>query len=440
MAGQFDNIHPSLSFEKALGILATPEEDLDLSSDYYMAVCHLLNFPGDRTEDALLNIASNESDTQAIRLARRKSLEILGRLGCSRALPVLARCLDDSDPYLVENAVWSLLQIGSNDPEVHQRLMDLLVENQSNQRIIIQCLAGLDVQDAVDVIQQCLKSPTDSVRTAAGSALCRLTGDRGYLDALEPLLFSVSQMDRQMVIEDLADCGGIELLDSILKSPVSPVFRLRFVQAVLPPLETSLTAKWNLLDVLDQILTDSPDSLLLRQTLDKEMSTSEYLEGLFSNDFARCYQCLLYLSGVDGSKLGPLLLQQWNDRAFNDYGAHYFFVRLIGLVSSWPDDMISILEKLLLEAVDNLRPQFSKSRPAALLSLLNLSSKQLSSHFLIDILESSNSSWQLQYAALMVAEQLPEREQLILHQHLGAEGHLSAAHAYVRKKLSRVLA
>ena len=440
MAGQFDNIHPSLSFEKALGILATPEEDLDLSSDYYMAVCHLLNFPGDRTEDALLNIASNESDTQAIRLARRKSLEILGRLGCSRALPVLARCLDDSDPYLVENAVWSLLQIGSNDPEVHQRLMDLLVENQSNQRIIIQCLAGLDVQEAVDVIQQCLKSPTDSVRTAAGSALCRLTGDRGYLDALEPLLFSVSQMDRQMVIEDLADCGGIELLDSILKSPVSPVFRLRFVQAVLPPLETSLTAKWNLLDVLDQILTDSPDSLLLRQTLDKEMSISECLEGLFSNDFARCYQCLLYLSGVDGSKLGPLLLQQWNDRAFNDYGAHYFFVRLIGLVSSWPDDIISILEKLLLEAVDNLRPQFGKSRPAALLSLLNLSSKQLSSHFLIDILESSNSSWQLQYAALMVAEQLPEREQLILHQHLGAEGHLSAAHAYVRKKLSRVLA
>ena len=209
MAGQFDNIHPSLSFEKALGILATPEEDLDLSSDYYMAVCHLLNFPGDRTEDALLNIASNESDTQAIRLARRKSLEILGRLGCCRALPVLARCLDNSDPYLVENAVWSLLQIGSNDPVVHQRLMDLLVENQSNQRIIIQCLAGLDVQEAVDVIQQCLKSPTDSVRTAAGSALCRLTGDRGYLDALEPLLFSVSQMDRQMVIEDLADCGGI---------------------------------------------------------------------------------------------------------------------------------------------------------------------------------------------------------------------------------------
>ena len=126
------------------------------------------------------------------------------------------------------------------------------------------------------------------------------------------------------------------------------------------------------------------------------MSISEYLEGLFSNDFARCYQCLLYLSGVDGSKLGPLLLQQWNDRAFNDYGAHYFFVRLIGLVSSWPDDIISILEKLLLEAVDNLRPQFSKSRPAALLSLLNLSSKIILS-FLIDILESSSSSWQLQW-------------------------------------------
>ena len=442
MTSKFNNIHPGLSFENALSILETPESDLEFSSDYYMAVCHLLNFPGARTEDALLTVANNESDTQATRLARRKSLEILGRLGCNRALPVLIKCLDHSDPYLVENAVWSLLQLGCDDHAVHQRLMDLLVENQVNQRILIQCLAGLDVQKAVDAIQQCLKSSTDSVRTAAGSALSRLTDDRFYLKALEPVLFSASQMDRQMVMEDIADCKGIELLGSVLKSPVSPVFRLRFVQAVWPsPAAGTSTLDFKLVSVLDQILTDSPDSLLLKQGLhiESNVSVSDCFEALFSNDFARCYQSLLRLSCVEGSKLWPLFLQQWNDRAFNDYGAHYFFVRLIGFVASWPAEGVCVLEKLLLEAVENLRPQFSKSRPVALLSLLDLSPQTISWPWLLVLLESPDSPWQLQYAVLMVVDRLAGQYQSALQHYLDDSKKISITHPFVCEKLACIL-
>ena len=443
MTGKFNNIHPGLSLESALSILATPEKDLESSSDYYMAVCHLLNFPGVRTEDALLTVSNNESDTQAIRLARRKSLEILGRLGCRRALPALTISLDHSDPYLVENAVWSLLQLCCDDHDVHQRLIELLVQNQVNQRILIQCLAGLGVQEAIDAIQQCVKSPTDSVRTAAISALCRLTGDRRSLNVLEPVLFSDSQMDRQMVIEDLADCKGIELLGSVLKSPVSPVFRLRFVQAVWPSPEAGTsTVKSDLVTVLDQILIDSPDSLSLKQRLNIEstVSISDSFEGLFSNDFSRCYQSLVRLSCIEGSKLWPLYLQQWNDRAFNDYGAHYFFVRLIGLVPSWPADSICILENLLLEAVENLRPQFGKSRPVALLSLLDLSPQAISWHRLVDILESPSSPWQLQYAVLMVIERLAGQYQSALQDYLDDSGKISITHPFVCDKLDCIVA
>ena len=126
MPGTFDNIHPTLTQESALRILVSPEEDLEFSSDYYMAVSHLLNFPGAQTEDALLEIAKNESRSQAIRLARRKSLEVLARLGCTRALPVVVQCLNHDDPYLVENAVWALLQLGCQDSNAHQRLIELL--------------------------------------------------------------------------------------------------------------------------------------------------------------------------------------------------------------------------------------------------------------------------------------------------------------------------
>lgn len=438
MSGAFDNIHPTLSFEGALNILAEKENNLKCSSDYYMAVSHLLNFPCQRTEDVLLGVASNESDSQAVRLARRKSVEVLGRFGCKRALPILAKCLDHSDRYLVENAVWSLLQIGCQDPTIHQRLIGLLDEDQGNQRIIIQCLAGLAVRDATDMIQKCLKSPVVSVQTAAGSALCRLLGDRSYVSDLKPVLFSASQMDRQMVIEDLADCKGIELIDSVLKSPVSPVFRMRFVQAVSSEQSANSSTRFSLIDKLDQILVDSPKSLLLSSCFDGYASVKDYFDGLFSNDFARCYHCLGRLSDMEGRIIWPIFLQKWYESAFNDYGAHYFFLRLVGLASGWPAECVSRLEDILLEAVDNRRPQFSKSRHIALLSYFNLSPEKITADFLLRIIEPSDRSWQLQYAVLMIAEQLQVERVVLLHEYFG-DRKTTSLHPFVQAKLIRFL-
>ena len=434
MPGTFDNIHPNLTKESALRILVSPEEDLEFSSDYYMAVSHLLNFPGAQTEDALLEIAKNESRSQAVRLARRKSLEVLARLGCTRALPVVVQCLNHDDPYLVENAVWALLQLRCQDSNAHQRLIELLEENKANQRVVIHCLAGLDVQGAVEAIQKCLQSPDVSIRSSAGSALCRLTNDRSYVFDLEPSLFSKSQMDRQMVIEDLADCKGIELLGLVLKSPVSPVFRLRFVQAVCSTDQSASVKGFNLVDLLDQILIDSPESLTLNQAFSENTTVNECFEGLFSNDFARCYHCLAKLSSKGGDELWPYFSEQWYNRAFNDYGAHYFFLRLIGFASDWPSDHIQELQELLIDAVNNLRPQFSKSRPIALLSLYALSPEKISSDWLVQILASPNSGWQLQYAALMIAQQSCSQSHVVLHADHEIAEKLASSHPFVKLK------
>ena len=65
MSGLFDNIHPELTCDHALRILATPVEKLESQSDLYTAASHLINCPGSRTElalmaDALWRVAEQE--------------------------------------------------------------------------------------------------------------------------------------------------------------------------------------------------------------------------------------------------------------------------------------------------------------------------------------------------------------------------------------------
>ena len=51
-SNSYDNIHPGLSHHDALAILEQSLDSLDSASDYYMAAAHLVNFPGDKTEEA----------------------------------------------------------------------------------------------------------------------------------------------------------------------------------------------------------------------------------------------------------------------------------------------------------------------------------------------------------------------------------------------------
>ena len=73
MKGLFDNIHPELSQDNAIEILSRNPEDLSCASDYYMAVSRLINYPGERTELALIEFLSSSSIEDSILLAKRNS-------------------------------------------------------------------------------------------------------------------------------------------------------------------------------------------------------------------------------------------------------------------------------------------------------------------------------------------------------------------------------
>ena len=90
------------------------------------------------------------------------------------------------------------------------------------------------------------------------------------------------------------------------------------------------------------------------------------------------------------------------DKAHNDYGAHYFLMRLFGLVEGWTDEELHHIRKILSDAISEKRPQFRKSPPAALLSYARLF-PDLCMCFLDHCLSADNNlSWDMHYAGLLV--------------------------------------
>lgn len=403
--GRFDNIHLGLSQEEALRILTLPEEQLESASDYYMAASHLINFPGGATEAALIGLVVDGGDQQSKRLARRKAVEVLGRLKVQEALPAITACLDSDDAYLVENTAWALEQLGCDDPGVHQRLIDLLGDEQQNRRVLIQSLASLGIEEALPSIRTLLNDPVPGVRGAALAAVARLSGRLDQVSALEDHLTLPNQMDRQSAIQDVIDCCAGQLLPSVLKAPVSPVFRMRAFKALWPE-SASRYQNLELLETLDRLLLDDPDHLVLVHRYDDQPDDAFLIQEFFGTDFSRCYLALQTLRSRPPMLIWPLLRMRWQQEAHNDYGAHYFFIRLFGTIQFWPEDAKEVLQEWLLEAVETQRPQFMKSKPAAILALAALSPDVCALHLMRWLDPQQMPFWEARYAAAMAAMSL----------------------------------
>ena len=399
-SNSYDNIHPGLSHHGALAILEQSLDSLDSASDYYMAVAHLVNFPGNKTEEALLRLIETSSSEQAVNLARRKAVEVLGRLGVQRAIPSIGRCLRSNDHYLVENAAWALLQLNCQDVELHQAMLPLLNDPGQSRRVLIQALVGLEVHAALPVLQSLQDEANPGVRGAALAGVAQLSGDGSRLQELEDHLTLPNQMDRQSAIQDLIDCRATYLLPSILKAPVSPVFRLRALRTLWPG-QDKAHAGLDLLTCLDSLMWDQPEVLVLAHCYDTEPTTIFLFEEFFGTDFSRCYLALSTLKHRPAEELWPIFWKRWQEDAYNDYGAHYFFIRLLGSLDDWPSAATSTIESLLLEAMHSKRPQFSKSKVAACLTL-NKHFPDIWFKSVQQLLSSDlTASWELRYAALM---------------------------------------
>ena len=414
--GRFNNIHPGLDQEESLRILSLPVAELEASSDRYMAAAQLLNFPGRQSEQALLQLLAEVDETQATQIAKRKAVEVLARLGCRDAIKSIGMCLISDDHYLVENAAWALHQLGCQDQGIINQMVALLADCRQNRRVLIQSLAGLRVVQALPEISALQDDDRPGVRGAAIAAVVTLAGSRDRILSLGEQLFLPNQMDRQSAIQDVIDAGAQELLEEIMRTPVSPVFRMRAVRLLWPEAQP-LCNGLSLLDTLDSLLLDSPESLQLVHSYGEKQENLFLINEFFGTDFSRCYLALQTLACEAGEHLWPLLEQRWLEDAHNDYGAHYFFIRLFAMVANWGPEKTKV-ENHCEDAIFNRRPQFTKSRPAAILALLRLQPERLNALIpqLLDPVVESN--WECRYASWMAVAQMITKGLSIGTQHV----------------------
>lgn len=411
MTGRFDNIHQGLSCDEARRIIALPVDQLESQSDLYMAAAHLINCPCPETEAALIELLESEEIAQSVVIAKRKSVEVLARLKARQAVTAIGKCLWSDDAYLVENSAWALQQLDCRQLDLIKRLQELLSDERQNKRVLIQALAHLEVVEAAGAIACFQDDSNPGVQGAAIAALAQLGHSRESLEVLAEHLFLPNQMDRQCAVQDLIDAKADAFVPEILRAPISPVFRLRALRQLRG---ADAPSSGQYLAEFDQVFEDNPDRLQLVHHYDAPPERTFLLNELFNTDFSRCYLALRSLSCCDADELWPLIEAVWQEKGWNDYGAHYFILHLFGLRSNWPATALATIEALLQEAIHNQRPQFRKSRPAAILSYSVLFPKQFLDHCQSWLSSTEMPMWECRYACWLALErifnQLPPAE------------------------------
>ncbi|NJL66477.1 MAG: HEAT repeat domain-containing protein [Microcoleus sp. SM1_3_4] len=391
-----------LTEDQAIALLQTPTEQLAAPTEHYVAVAHLINFPTERSINALIEVVQNSTtDDMYDRITRRKALESLGRLQAKVALPVIRGCLGDEDCYTVENAVWAIGEIGTEDREILEEIAQLLEQPDRSYRTIIQTLAKLNYQPATDRIKKFVTADDEPICSAAISAICRLTGDSSQISQVVAFLQHQSVNARRACIQDLIDANYYDAIPQIARCPVSLVFRLRGIRLLANAGMAAGKISFAAVEPhLDSVIRDRPQDLDLVHEYDLKPTLDFVINELYHTDFGRCYLASKTLLEVYPEEAPDAILKTWEKEAHNDYGAHYHAIKLLGWLK------YDRAYDLFVEALHNISPQFQKSRAAAAIALGNLGGDRA-----ISVLKEALNSqiFDLKYASLLALEQLGDR-------------------------------
>jgi len=358
----------------------------------------LINFSTDRSIAALIRAVQQTDPVLENRIVRRKSVETLGRLQAVLALPVIRTCLADNDCYTVENAVWAIGEIGTQDCDILEEVAQLLDKPGQTYRVIIHTLTKLDYQPALARIRRFVDDIDPPTASAAIAAICRLTRDFSQMGKVVAMLQHKNVLGRRLSIQDLIDARYYDAIPNIARCPVSLVFRLRGIRMLASAgiADKSLTFA-TIQPYLEQTLRDKPGDLDLVHSYEKLPDLPFLIHELYETDFGRCYLAAKTILENYSDDAPAALFATFAEEANNDYGAHFHVVKLFGWLKHNP------AYDLLLEALNNSQPQFQKSRAAAAIALGELG-EQRAIPELKACLETK--IWDLKYAALMALEKL----------------------------------
>jgi bilin biosynthesis protein len=397
MDNRFSNIF-NLTEDQAIALLKQPLNQEDGTSERYVGAAHLINFPTERSINALIEAIGDHNPALENRIARRKAVESLGRLRATQALPTLKICLTDSDPLTIENAVWAIGEIGTEDPSILEAIADLLTQPQQTYRVIIHTLANFNYLPALERIKPFCNHHDKSIASAAIASVARLDNDYSSMDEVVGFLQHSDINARRACIQDLIDAEYYAAIPAIAKAPISVAFRLRGIRLLAA--KGLATGKVNFAEIepsLDRIICDRPQDIDLVHEYDQPPELEFLIRELYHTDFGRCYLASKTLLEVYPQEAVEALLLTYQSEAHNDYGAHFHVIKLLGLLKHQPS------YDLIVEALHNTSPQFQKSRAAAAIALGNLHATEA-----IPLLKQTLDTpiFDLKYACLLALEQL----------------------------------
>ena len=388
----------NLTEDQAIALLDTPQAEIGEEDSRYIAAAHLINFSTDRSIAALMRAVQQTDPVLENRIVRRKSVETLGRLQAVQALPVIRTCLADDDCYTVENAVWAIGEIGTQDPDILAEIAQLLDKPGQTYRVIIHTLTKLDYQPAVARIRRFVDDMDPPTASAAIAAICRLTRDFSQMGKVVAMLQHKNVLGRRLSIQDLIDARYYDAIGNISRCPVSLVFRLRAIRMLAEAGIADKTLTFARIQPhLEQTLRDYPGDLDLVHSYEKLPDLPFLIHQLYETDFGRCYLAAKTILENYSEEAPAALFAAFAEEANNDYGAHFHVVKLFGWLKHSP------AYDLLLEALHNSQPQFQKSRAAAAIALGELGEERAIPELKACL---ETKIWDLKYAALMALEKL----------------------------------
>lgn len=387
----------NLTEDQAIALLDTPQDQISEDDSRYIAASHLVNFPTERSINALIRAVQQTDPVMENRIVRRKSVETLGRLQAVQALPVIHTCLSDEDCYMVENAVWAIGEIGTQDTAILEDVAQLLDKPGQTYRVIIHTLAKLDYQPALEQIRRFTDNADLPTASAAITAVCRFTRDDSQMGQVVAMLQHSNVLARRLSIQDLMDARYYDAIPDISRCPVSLVFRLRGIRMLAASgIAAGVITFATIQPYLEQSLRDHPSDLDLVHSYDQLPDLSFLIRELYETDFGRCYLATKTILEHYPDAAPAALFATYAEEANNDYGAHFHVMKLFGWLKHAP------AYNLLIEALHNKQPQFQKSRAAAALALAELSDLRAIPE-LKTCLETK--IWDLKYATMMALAQ-----------------------------------
>ena len=386
----------NLTEDQAIVLLDTPQDQIGEDDSRYIAASHLVNFPTERSISALIRAVQQPDPALDNRIVRRKSVETLGQLQATQALPVIHACLGAEDCYMVENAVWAIGEIGTQDPDILEAVAQLLDKPGQTYRVIVHTLAKLDYQPALERIRRLVDSADLTIASAAITTVCRFTKDYSQMGKVVAMLQHSNVLARRLSIQDLIDAQYYDAIPDIARCPVSLVFRLRGIRMLGEAgISAGAIAFATIQPYLEQTLRDHPNDLSLVHSYDHPPALPFLIRELYETDFGRCYLATKTILEDHAEAAPPALFATYADEANNDYGAHFHVMKLFGWLNHAP------AYDLLIEALHNRQPQFQKSRAAAAIALGELGDRRAIPELQACL---DTKIWDLKYAALMTLE------------------------------------